>query len=193
VLAAATRRGSIHIREDHPLMQRIGDWTFDPSTGRLRRCDGVERHLDLKEVSVLEHLAERAPRPVSVEALLDRSWRGVVVGDNTVHQVVGRLRRSLGDSARRPSYIETLPKRGYRLIVPVVDADVPEGSGERIRHALTRVPAEAAGNGVPTSPGDDQRVQSVGVALTGAPIEGKTGCSISSSVTGSPFSSSATT
>jgi tetratricopeptide (TPR) repeat protein len=97
-------------------MQRLGDWSFDPNSARLRR-GGEERHLDPKEVSVLAHLAEEAPNPVSVEALLDRSWPGVVVGDNTVHQVVGRLRKALGDSARSPSYIETLPKRGYRLIV----------------------------------------------------------------------------
>ena len=104
-------------------MQRIGDWWFDPLLARLW-CDGEERHLDPKEVSVLRHLAEAAPNPVSIEELLDRSWPGVVVGDNAVHQVVGRLRRALGDKARNPTYIETLPKRGYRLLVlpEIVDA-----------------------------------------------------------------------
>lgn len=105
-------------------MQRIGDWTFDPCSARLRR-EGEERQLDPKETAVLTHLVEAAPNPVSVDALLDRCWTGVVVGDNTVHQVVGRLRRALGDSARDPSYIETLPRRGYRLLVLPEHGSVP--------------------------------------------------------------------
>src|SRR5690606_18642573 len=73
--------------------------------------------LDPKELAVLLLLAERAPGAVSTDELLDHVWPGVVVGDNVVHQVITRLRRALGDDARRPRYIETLRKRGYRLLV----------------------------------------------------------------------------
>lgn len=106
-------------------------WSFDPATGCLRR-GGEEVHLDPKEAAVLTHLAEEAPNPVSVRALLARSWADVVVGDNAVHQVVARLRKVLGDSPRRPTYIQTLPKRGYRLLVPLgtsTTAEVQRGSG----------------------------------------------------------------
>jgi TolB-like protein len=108
-------------------MQRLGDWLFDSDLGRLRRGP-EECQLEPKEASVLAHLAEAAPNPVNVEALLDRSWPGVVVSDNSVHQVVARLRRALGDSARNSTYIETLPKRGYRLLVFVADAEGHEAA-----------------------------------------------------------------
>lgn len=105
-------------------MQRVGDWSFDPLAARLCR-DGEERHLDPKEAAVLTHLLEAAPHPVSLEALLERNWPGVIVGDNAVQQVVARLRKALGDSARNPAYIETLPKRGYRLLVVPPSDPVP--------------------------------------------------------------------
>jgi DNA-binding winged helix-turn-helix (wHTH) protein/TolB-like protein/tetratricopeptide (TPR) repeat protein len=119
-------------------MQRLGNWWFDAELARLQR--GSEScHLDPKEVSVLVHLAEEAPNPVSMAALLDRSWPGVIVGDNAVHQVVAKLRRALGDSARNPIYIETLPRRGYRLMVPLVESDrsAEGGDGPAARNSLT--------------------------------------------------------
>lgn len=96
----------------------IGGWTFDPTTQRLNRAGG-ERVLGPKEVAVLLHLADAAPGMVEHEALLDRNWADVVVGDHVLHEVIGRLRKALGDDARNPSYIETLSRRGYRLIAPV--------------------------------------------------------------------------
>lgn len=134
-------------------MYRIGDWSFDPLAARLCRAD-EERRLDPKEVSVLAHLIEDAPNPVSIEALLDRSWPGVIVGDNAVHQVVGRLRKALGDKARHPIYIETLPRRGYRLLIepgPVPHAPTTTSSPRRwwdrwqIWVALATASAGAAG------------------------------------------------
>ena len=94
----------------------VGDWTFDAVDHCLRKGAEIQR-LDPKDVSVLLHLAERAPDMVTTDALLKRSWPGQVVGDNTLHQVIGRLRRAFGDDARNPRYIKTLPKRGYRLMV----------------------------------------------------------------------------
>ena len=121
-------------------MPSLGDWSFEAETARLRRGD-EDVHLDPKEASVLAHLAEAAPNPVSIDALLERSWPGVFVGDNAVHRVVARLRKAFGDSARKPSYIETLPKRGYRLLVPVGNehpAARPRSSGPRRTPFATR-------------------------------------------------------
>ncbi len=99
----------------------IGSAVLDPATQRLQR-NGAEVRLDPKELAVLLELAAGAPAVVSREHLLARVWAGTSVVDNAVDQVIGRLRRALGDDARQPSCIETLPKRGYRLIVPVARA-----------------------------------------------------------------------
>ncbi|MFC4729361.1 winged helix-turn-helix domain-containing protein [Coralloluteibacterium thermophilus] len=59
----------------------------------------------------------------SAEELLSDCWPGQCLGDNAVHKHVALLRAALGDSARRPRYISTVHRRGYRLLVPVVPAD----------------------------------------------------------------------
>ena len=56
---------------------------------------------------------------VSREALLAEVWPGVVVGDDALTQVVIKLRKALGDAPESPAYIQTIPKRGYRLVAPV--------------------------------------------------------------------------
>jgi len=79
--------------------------------------------LDPKEFGVLLQLVRSAPDIVTTRALRLANWRNVVVCDNALHQVIRRLRRQLGDSARNPSYIQTLTKVGYRLIADVEQAD----------------------------------------------------------------------
>ena len=98
---------------------QIGSASLDPGTLRLHQGEREVR-LDPKELGVLLELAARAPAVVPREQLLARVWAGTTVVDNSLDQVIARLRRALGDDARRPSCIETLPRRGYRLMVPVV-------------------------------------------------------------------------
>lgn len=80
-------------------------------------------------MALLVHLADHAGHTVSREALFRALWPGVIVGDDTLTQVVIKLRKALGDSARNPSYIQTVPKRGYRLLAPVTPATAPAPSG----------------------------------------------------------------
>lgn len=94
----------------------FGDCVLDLGAHRLLR-DGVVFPLDPKAVAVLLCLAADAPNLVTTEDLLARVWKGVVVGDNSAQQVVRRLRAALGDSSRSPRFIETLHRRGYRLLV----------------------------------------------------------------------------
>lgn len=100
----------------------LGEWTLDMGTERLLR-DSDECQLDPKELSVLLHLIDRAPEVVTSEGLLSRTWPDVVVTDNVLRQVITRLRRALGDDAKHPRYIETLPKRGYRLCAEIGHSD----------------------------------------------------------------------
>ena len=64
-------------------------------------------------------LAEHAGDVVSIDDLLSEVWAGVIVTPDSVYQAVASLRRQLGDDARQPAYIVTVPRLGYRLIAKV--------------------------------------------------------------------------
>ncbi len=81
--------------------------------------DGVEISLEPRIMELLVALAEHAGDVIGAEQLLIEVWRGTFYGDNPVHRAIGVLRRQLGDDPRSPVFIETIRKRGYRLIAPV--------------------------------------------------------------------------
>ena len=96
----------------------VGCWSAYPNENRLINDDRVVS-VEPRVMSVLLRLAKTPGRITSVDELLDEVWPGQAHGDQAVYQAVGDLRKSLGDDARAPRYIETIPKRGYRLIAPV--------------------------------------------------------------------------
>lgn len=100
---------------------RVGPWTVDRMLNQVRRGDECLR-LEPKAMELLVYLAERPGEVVTRDALLSAVWPGVVVGDDALTQAVIKLRRALGDSAEEPVFIETIAKRGYRLIAPVTRA-----------------------------------------------------------------------
>jgi TolB-like protein len=80
--------------------------------------------LEARTLRLLVYLANRAGETVGIEELLDQVWSGVVVTQDSVYQAVTTLRRLLGDDAKQPKYIVTVPRLGYRLIAPVRAAAV---------------------------------------------------------------------
>lgn len=96
----------------------VGPWRIDARTGELRHGSESLR-VEPKVAEVLVYLAQRPGQVVSRDELLSAVWPRVVVGDDALTQTVIKLRKALGDDPRRPTYIETLAKRGYRLIAPV--------------------------------------------------------------------------
>lgn len=64
-------------------------------------------------------LAERAGEVVSIDELLNQVWPEVMVSSDSVYQAVASLRRLLGDDPKQPSYIETVPRLGYRMVATV--------------------------------------------------------------------------
>lgn len=97
---------------------KVGDWTVHSDTGRLVRGDETVS-LEPKVMGLLMLLAGANGAVLSRREIEERLWAGVVVGEDTVARTVSRLRAALGDSAKDPAYIETLPRRGYRLLLPV--------------------------------------------------------------------------
>jgi transcriptional activator of cad operon len=98
---------------------RIGDWSVNPALGEISRGAQVTR-LDPRLMRLLLFVAERPGEVVSVSKLLQGVWSDVVVTPDSVYEAVAALRHALGDHAKQPAYIVTLPRRGYRLIAPVV-------------------------------------------------------------------------
>ena len=103
---------------DESSVLRIGDWRVDPEVDELSR-EGQTVRVEPRTMQLLLYLAAHAGRVVAVKQLLDEVWSNVVVTQGSVYQAVAQLRRILGDDGEHPSYIENLPRRGYRLIAPV--------------------------------------------------------------------------
>jgi transcriptional activator of cad operon len=97
---------------------RIGAWCVDPAAGQMSRAGKVVR-VEARTLRLLQDLADHAGEVVSIDDLLDRVWSGVIVTPDSVYQAVASLRRLLGDDPRKPAYIATVPRLGYRLVAPV--------------------------------------------------------------------------
>ncbi len=117
---------------------RIGPWLVQPSLD-LISGDGTTVHLEPKVMQVLVCLAQHAGEPVPREELIQTVWPAVFVTDDVLKRCVSELRHALEDDAREPHLVETIPKRGYRLIVPVT------------RDGLSTVVAPAASESAGTS------------------------------------------
>ncbi len=97
---------------------RVGEWTVTPSSCVVER--GGERvRLGPTVMHVLVTLAARPGEVVSREEMLDAVWSGTFVTDEVLSNAVWELRRALGDDAKSPSYVQTVPRRGYRLVAAV--------------------------------------------------------------------------
>ena len=99
---------------------QVGDWLVDPAAGQIAK-GGLAVELEPKVMEVLSYLAHRQGELVTREDLERDVWRGAVVGYDSITAAVIKLRKALTDDARRPRYIATIPKRGYRLIAAVQD------------------------------------------------------------------------
>ena len=97
---------------------RFGPFELDGAEYRLLR-DGVEVPLQLKAFETLCILVERAGRLLTKDDLLRQLWPGTIVEENNLNKNISHLRKALGESAAGQSYIETIPRVGYRFAAPV--------------------------------------------------------------------------
>lgn len=96
----------------------VGDWLVEPKACRLSRGDVVVK-LRPQLAELLVCLARRAGEIVLRDEILAEVWPGQYVAESGLSRCVAELRQSLQDDAQQPRFIETIPKRGYRLIAPV--------------------------------------------------------------------------
>jgi DNA-binding winged helix-turn-helix (wHTH) protein len=95
----------------------LGDWRVEPARGVLAALDnGTETHLEPRLMDLLLLFAGSTGRVLSKDEIIEGVWGGRAVGDDTLAAAISRLRSALGETPER-RYIETLPKRGYRLVV----------------------------------------------------------------------------
>jgi DNA-binding winged helix-turn-helix (wHTH) protein len=95
---------------------RLGQWTIEPLRGALIGPNGESQHLEPKVMDVFVYLAKHANELVSRDQLLESVWSKHVAADELLTGAVSDLRRALQDHSDDLKYIETIPKRGYRLI-----------------------------------------------------------------------------
>lgn len=115
----------------------VGPWRIEPPLNRITGPSG-ELTVEPRLMQVLVVLAEHAGEVVTKDVLVERVWQGVVVNDSALARVVSELRKVLGDRPQQPTYIETIRKRGYRLVAPVTlhasSGPILSTSGDSIRH-----------------------------------------------------------
>lgn len=114
---------------------RFGVFEVDLRAGEIRK-NGLKIKLQEQPFQVLTFLLQNSPDMVAREDLRKRLWDvdTFVEFDHGLSNAIGRIRDALGDSADNARFIETLPKRGYRFIVPVeeiVALPVAPGTGAK--------------------------------------------------------------
>jgi adenylate cyclase len=126
-----------------PESLKIGEWEFHVQSHELSR-NGKTVRLEPRVAGLLLYLANHPGELASRTALLDALWPGVVVSDEVLTNAVNKLRRAFGDDRANPKVIETIPKAGYRLLVPVYaqepvpTASTPAPASQPISGAATK-------------------------------------------------------
>src|SRR4029077_19547033 len=120
---------------------RLGVFELDLKSGELHSLEApTARAILLREqvLQVLQLLVERSGKIVTREEIKSKLWPNdtVVDFDHSINATIKSLRRALGDSADNPRYIETLARRGYRLMVATdwleSTTEIPRGGGPKV-------------------------------------------------------------
>jgi DNA-binding winged helix-turn-helix (wHTH) protein len=107
---------------------RIGDWLVEAQSHRLIRAGHPEHsvRIEPKAMQVLVYLARHAGLVVQKDQVVQEVWEGTFVTDEVLTNAVWELRKALGDDPKNPKFIETIPRKGYRLVAAVRPVDETE-------------------------------------------------------------------
>ena len=106
-------------------------------------CNGKETKVAPKSMDLLMRLSASQGEVCMTEDLLEDIWRGSLTPPNAVYKSIGELRAALGDTRETHRYIETVPKRGYRLMIPLIAEQVESSQAKRF---ILRRPRALAGS-----------------------------------------------
>src|SRR5215467_10284424 len=125
----------------------LGPFRLDPAMDTLFR-GGEPVSLGQRAVSLLRVLVEQRGIPVSKDALMEAAWAGLTVEESNLAVQIAALRRVFGEERGGESWIETLPRRGYRFVGPV---SIPKQGAVTVAQQPPTLPI-AAGSSNPTLP-----------------------------------------
>lgn len=109
---------------------RLGDWEIWPLRLLLAGPEG-EHHVEPKTMEVLLALARQANYVVTRDHLLEQIWPRTYSAEASLTRCVSQLRHCFADNRGHPKYIETIPKRGYRLIAPIAAIETETTTGQQ--------------------------------------------------------------
>ena len=114
---------------------KVGDRTVRPSLGLIVKGDESVR-VEPRSIDVLVALAKRGRTVYPKKELIEAVWGDTFVSDEVLTHAIWDLRKAFGDNASDPSYIQTIPKRGYRMIAPVQALGPQDGSRAQARASV---------------------------------------------------------
>ena len=108
---------------------QIVDFVLQIDSRRLLGPDGVVVELTPRLFDALLFMVENTGQLLDKDRLLAALWPGVVVEENSLSQCISGLRKALGDDPQNPRFIQTVPRRGFRFIAPVLLVEGDDGAG----------------------------------------------------------------
>jgi adenylate cyclase len=97
---------------------QVGEWLVEPDLNRISRA-GKIIPVEPKVLEVLICLAQHPGEVLSKEQIVKTVWAGVYVSEGILSYSISELRKAFSDDAKNPGIIETIPRKGYRLIAAV--------------------------------------------------------------------------
>ena len=128
----------------------FGPFRFDAANRLLFRA-GTEVPLPPRVMGILAHLLEQPGQVVSRQDLLDSVWKDAFVSDTSLAEAISFLRQALGDDPQRPTYVQTVHRRGYRFVAALAPHE-PQASKQA---AVAPEPATASLPAVGLNPGHE--------------------------------------
>ncbi len=138
---------------------KFGPYVLDLHAGELRKF-GAKIRLQEKSMQLLAALAEQSGQVVTREELQQRLWPGDTFVDfeTGLNTAVSKLRDALSDDTEKPRYIETIPRHGYRFLVPIEFVNGPSsGQGNLEASPPPATPPPAAQPALTASPAAETR------------------------------------
>lgn len=111
---------------------RLGRAVVEPARNRIS-CGNGSHRVARRDMDVLMHLVQNGTQVVGRQEILDAVWHDTIVNDEALTLAVSRLRKAFDDNSRTPSIIETIPKRGYRLMMPATIVTEPSVQRSTLR------------------------------------------------------------